>query len=139
MKIILNSIYLFISLSLSPWSDFFFFLLLLPPSVCLQAQRTSAALLPEGRVLGDSEPCHLRPAGRGAAELRGGQPVAQQLAAPLLHPANGEVQLPRGALPSAFPVWRCLHCGVTLLQDLMTFTSKAEEDQLIAATKQVRI
>lgn len=59
-------------------------------SVCVQAQRTSAAVFPEGRVLGEGEPRRLRPEGGGAGELRGEQPVAQPLAALLPHPAHGK-------------------------------------------------
>lgn len=59
-------------------------------SVCVQAQRTSAAVFPEGRVLGEGEPRRPRPEGGGAGELRGEQPVAQPLTALLPHSAHGK-------------------------------------------------
>lgn len=61
-----------------------------PTSVCVQAQRATAPLLPEGFVHGQGAACSLRAARPDAGELRGAYPVAQQIPALLPHPTHGE-------------------------------------------------
>lgn len=61
-----------------------------PTSVCVQARRVAAPLLPEGLVHGQGTACRLRPARPDAGELRGARSVAQQIPALLPHPTHGE-------------------------------------------------